>query len=408
MADYVIDLISVQQFEISTLDTSSSEKKYLIRYKERHFEVGKSVVQLIEILKHSSSLEEAKELLCLQRKENISIELMNSIINQCIIPIIESEKKTKPKPFIVRLEIIPANIVAIVSKIGRFLFEPLIVKILLFATIILHSFFYISINDTFVIGELDIITILGIIVLYIISSCFHELGHASACQYYGIEHGGVGFGLYLSFPVFYTDVSNIWKLPKNKRLSVNFAGIYFQSIFLIGLLTIYFINPNPIIGYFILTVNFNFLITLNPFFKFDGYWIVSDLLGVPNLRQRTQEVFVYLFKKIMRKQIIKKPFLFNMSKGKKIFMLIYSVIMNIFFVYVFSYIIPLFIYNFFITFPELAKNLITQIALGNMPSFSLIRHTFTQFLCLGFMSFTIYRVLKPLIIQLIDKTRNVF
>ena len=115
------------------------------------------------------------------------------------------------------------------------------------------------------------------------SSFFHELGHASACKYFGVRHGGVGFGLYLTFPVLYTDVTEIWKLNRRQRCVVNLAGVYFQSYGLILLLVAFFVTGDDILRYLILIMNLGFLMTLNPFFKFDGYWIASDLLGVPNV-----------------------------------------------------------------------------------------------------------------------------
>ena len=81
---------------------------------------------------------------------------------------------------------------------------------------------------------------------------------------------------------------------REQRLVVNTAGVYFQLLFLSPIIIIYLFTGNDILKYFIYTVNVNFLITLNPFFKFDGYWIVSDLLGVPNLRARTREFYCIL------------------------------------------------------------------------------------------------------------------
>ena len=84
------------------------------------------------------------------------------------------------------------------------------------------------------------------------SSFFHELGHASACKYFGVRHGGVGFGLYLTFPVLYTDVTEIWKLNRRQRCVVNWAGVYFQSYGLILLLVAFFVTGDDILRYLIL------------------------------------------------------------------------------------------------------------------------------------------------------------
>lgn len=55
-------------------------------------------------------------------------------------------------------------------------------------------------------------SIIGLLAFVLLSSFFHELGHASACKYFEVKHGGIGFGLYLNFPVLYTDVTEVWKL----------------------------------------------------------------------------------------------------------------------------------------------------------------------------------------------------
>lgn len=60
----------------------------------------------------------------------------------------------------------------------------------------------------------NVYTVMGLVAFTIISSFIHELGHASACKHFGLKHGGIGFGLYLNFPVLYTDVTEIWKLNR--------------------------------------------------------------------------------------------------------------------------------------------------------------------------------------------------
>src|SRR6478752_2203323 len=62
--------------------------------------------------------------------------------------------------------------------------------------------------------------LLLIFVLAIASAGFHELGHASACRYGGATPSGMGVGIYLVWPAFYTDVTDAYRLPKRSRLRV--------------------------------------------------------------------------------------------------------------------------------------------------------------------------------------------
>src|SRR5579862_2640179 len=72
--------------------------------------------------------------------------------------------------------------------------------------------------------------LLLVFVLAVASAGFHELGHAAACRYGGATPGGMGMGLYLVWPAFYTDVTDSYRLPKRDRLRVDLGGLYFNAL----------------------------------------------------------------------------------------------------------------------------------------------------------------------------------
>jgi len=72
--------------------------------------------------------------------------------------------------------------------------------------------------------------LVGIFALAVLSAAFHELGHAAACRYGGATPGGMGAGLYLVWPAFYTDVTEAYRLDRRSRLRVDLAGLYFNAI----------------------------------------------------------------------------------------------------------------------------------------------------------------------------------
>lgn len=120
----------------------------------------------------------------------------------------------------------------------------------------------------------------------------HELGHAAASYRFGVRPKEIGLGLYLIFPVLYTDVTEIWRLGKFKRTVVNLGGLHLQLIINLGLIYWLFLS----FGDMEMTSTVRYLIQLNvatmvinaiPFLKFDGYWIYSDLFSLPNLRQQS-------------------------------------------------------------------------------------------------------------------------
>ena len=126
---------------------------------------------------------------------------------------------------------------------------------------------------------------------------FHEIGHASSCSHFGAEYGDIGFGFYLLAPVMYADVSDIWKLQPSKRIIVNLSGVYMELLIGSILVAIYFVTDNNQFLAYSSIVSLSVLSNLNPFLRYDGYWILSDLAGVPNLRKESNKRLLQFFKK---------------------------------------------------------------------------------------------------------------
>jgi putative peptide zinc metalloprotease protein len=145
-----------------------------------------------------------------------------------------------------------------------------------------------------------VIPIVSLIVLF-----FHEIGHASACYTYGAKNGPIGFGFYLLTPVLYADVTDSWKLTKDKRLIIDIAGLYMEGLIMTFFTILYFVIGNDFFLYCAIVIIFNTIININPFLKFDGYWILCDLTNTYNLRQLSNE---NLFKLLRLKLEDFKPF----------------------------------------------------------------------------------------------------
>lgn len=396
----IYDKSKLQKIEISLFEISSKIPKYLVHFGKQHFEVSTAVANLIIVLQQSNTTQDAVNVYKERYDKIYSEEELELLIDKYISPIIDSQRK-ETNSFLFKKELVSSQFINIFSDLLKVLFNKRIVLPLLFFVFLLEFFFFSNQPLAQTSHSFDLYTFIGLFLFFISSSFVHELGHASACRYFEVEHGGVGLGLYLNFPVFYTDVSNIWKLPRKQRLLVNFAGVYFQLLLLIPLLLLYIYTYSSLLKYFILVVNLNFLITLNPFLKFDGYWIMSDLLGVPNLRKRTTELFVYFFYKIRRNGEMEKPFLLTMKKKEKLFMFIYSLITNCFFAYYFLYILPLFLYDFMKTFPINTEKLVFEIAQGHMPSYQLMQVVLIK---LFFFALTIYLLVRT-VLSIIHKLK---
>jgi len=129
----------------------------------------------------------------------------------------------------------------------------------------------------------------------------HEMGHALTCKHFGGEVHAIGPALLIFQPMMFTDASDAWLFPsKWDRILVTAAGIIVE-IFLASVAAIVWITSEPgmvkQVAYTMMmvcsisTVMFN----ANPLLRFDGYYVLSDLLEIPNLRIKTGRYLSYLF-----------------------------------------------------------------------------------------------------------------
>ena len=129
-------------------------------------------------------------------------------------------------------------------------------------------------------------------VALIIVKVAHELGHAYTAVRYGCYVPTVGVAFMLLTPLLYTDVSDAWKLRnRRQRLSIDSAGIVVElSIACIATFLWAFLPDGPIrsVAFMLATAGWimSLAINLNPFMRFDGYYLFAELIGIENLQSR--------------------------------------------------------------------------------------------------------------------------
>lgn len=128
----------------------------------------------------------------------------------------------------------------------------------------------------------------------IILKSIHELGHGLTCKHFGGEVHEVGFMSLVFTPYFFVNVTDSWVMPNRKhRILVSAAGIYVELIF--AALAVFLwaiVQPgwfkdflfNIILIASVSTILFN----ANPLMRFDGYYIMTDLIEVPNLQGKSR------------------------------------------------------------------------------------------------------------------------
>jgi putative peptide zinc metalloprotease protein len=119
--------------------------------------------------------------------------------------------------------------------------------------------------------------------LVLLSAGFHEIGHASACRYGGATPGVMGAGLYLVWPAFYTEVTDSYRLGRSGRLRVDLGGLYFNAIFAIATMGVWIVQRSDALLLVVAAQHLQMVRQLAPFIRADGYHIIADLTGVPDL-----------------------------------------------------------------------------------------------------------------------------
>jgi putative peptide zinc metalloprotease protein len=127
------------------------------------------------------------------------------------------------------------------------------------------------------------VNILLLFPLIILGAICHEFGHAAALRYGGGRARSIGVGLYLIFPAFYTDTTDSYRLGRWARVRTDLGGFYFHLLFAIGLVAAYINTGYDVLLLAILLINLDMARQLIPFVRLDGYWLLSDLTGIPDL-----------------------------------------------------------------------------------------------------------------------------
>jgi len=144
------------------------------------------------------------------------------------------------------------------------------------------------------------------IVVFVVTKLIHETGHGVICKRFGGQVPELGVMMLVLLPAPYVDASACWAFPsKWQRIAVGAGGMIFE-LFIAAVATFAWLNSpagslthqiayNAMLTASVSTVLFN----ANPLMRFDGYYMLSDLLEVPNLMQRSTQMLKHLAQKYL-------------------------------------------------------------------------------------------------------------
>ena len=125
--------------------------------------------------------------------------------------------------------------------------------------------------------------LLVLVGLAAVSMVFHECGHAAACRYGGARPGRIGMGLYVLWPALFTNVTDSYRLGRAGRIRTDLGGVYFNAVFAVVLAGAYQRTGYLPLAAAVLLVQLELAQQLLPSLRLDGYFILTDLVGVPDL-----------------------------------------------------------------------------------------------------------------------------
>lgn len=155
--------------------------------------------------------------------------------------------------------------------------------------------------------------VLGFGAAILVLKWVHELGHALVAYRQGCRVGKMGISIYVVFPMFYTDLTDAARIIQpRRRMWIALGGIGAETL-LAGLATAGWavLPPGTVrsICFVIATTSWvtTLAINLNPFSRFDGYYFLSDLIGIDNLQPRSLSLANYYWCRCVLGPVLDKP-----------------------------------------------------------------------------------------------------
>ena len=286
--------------QIVAFDSSTQGKNYRVELTDgRHFQVNEKLYHLLDALRTAMTLPDLAAAIHQRTGQTVAPDQLQQLVAQLVEQgvVIESGKtvatpaESAPSSYLglhYRKDLLSPQTLAPMARLLKVCFHKGTAAVLITLIAVAHLLAYREMGFP---PNIDMATVSWPLLygLILVSIFFHELGHLAACHRWGAPHGPLGFGLYFFNPVFYVDVTAAWRLNRFQRAAVDAGGMYIQLLFAPLCLALYWITGEPTYLLSIMVIDLILIGNLEPFMKLDGYWLLSDLTGVPNLHARTGE-----------------------------------------------------------------------------------------------------------------------
>lgn len=183
-----------------------------------------------------------------------------------------------------RLKVLSPRVIDPITRVLQVLYAPPLLIPILILIACAHGWLYLvhGVSQSVLQVIYAPALALAVIAILFVSDIFHEFGHASALRYGGGKVRGMGLGVYIVYPALYTDTTDSYRLGRWARVRTALGGFYFHLVFSVGLVALYFATGWEFLLIVVTLINLDMLYQLMPTVRFDGYWALADLTGIPD------------------------------------------------------------------------------------------------------------------------------
>ncbi|MEJ0035541.1 MAG: hypothetical protein WDO68_05590 [Gammaproteobacteria bacterium] len=274
--------------ELKPFDEYEGDERFIVAVDDRHLVVSSGVALVLEECRAHTTLGAVAQRVSARLGFFVSPEIVGEVLSAQVLSdcFHAPEQRAQGQcPIRCRQRIVPTQVLAPILLPLRWLFtRPAAAMVI--TTLVLIELLVIQRGHSAVSPPLSGAQIVCSVALTMLGVVVHELGHLTACARFGARHGGIGLGVYWCMPVLYAEVSGAWMLPRLQRAAVDAGGVYFQCAYLIALGGAYLASGAMPFVEAMAWTHFLMLHTLNPVLKYDGYWLLTDLGGMPNLHEQ--------------------------------------------------------------------------------------------------------------------------
>ncbi|MFA6290927.1 MAG: HlyD family efflux transporter periplasmic adaptor subunit [Victivallales bacterium] len=177
----------------------------------------------------------------------------------------------------------------------------------------------------------------------------HEFAHAYTARNYGCRVRKMGVAFIVFFPRFYTDITDSWRIPDRwKRFQIDGAGV-FSELLIGGFAALVWANtssgPANTVAYYIFAVSIlnTVFVNGNPFIRYDGYYMLMDIVNIDNLQKRGTELVRGLWRKYLFGMVVPPD---PATGWKRQILIIYSICAFLYRIFLYTSIILIVYFQF--------------------------------------------------------------